>query len=190
MRTLLLPALLAICVSAGAAEPQPYVKKIDAPIPDMNGPATVKVSQPNARLRDAMAAPATPQSAAVANPLGLPMIPASDPNNTATIPAPASTGAAPTVPGAVQPVPTFATMAQAAAAGVDPLSETKPEAVAATASPQKAAPASFDITNPAGWLPWLQANKEHVSRYALVAMGILAAALVGFKLMSWRSGRE
>ena len=197
MRTLLLPVLLAVCVTAGAQEPQQYVKKINTPIPDVNGPTTVKVTVPSARARvagaAAPAASATP-SPAQANPMNIPMIAASDPTNTATVPAPAAnagTTAAPAAAGPVTPVPTYATMAQAAAAGVDPFNTEKPVAAAVKATPEKApSSTAFDITNPAGWLSWLQANKEQASRYALVAMGILAAALVGFKLMSWRSGRE
>jgi hypothetical protein len=190
MRTLLLPVLLAVCVTAGAEEPQQYVKKINTPIPEVDGPGTVKIANPSIRRRDSAATPAAPVPAPVAqaNPLGLPMIPASDPTNTATVPTPNTP--APVAAGPVQPVATFATMAQAAAAGVDPFKENKPAGVSVSATPAKAAPAPFDITNPAGWLAWLQANKEMASRYALVAMGILAAALVGFKLMTWRSGRE
>lgn len=204
MRTLLLSVLLAVSVQAIAASPeQPYVKKIDGPGPDANSAVTVQVRVPKhptpwsvirnrsgkpVATTDAVAE-ATPAVAAVANPQGLPMIAASDPKNNASTAAagtPATTATA-NSPVVGQPVVVYATMAQAAKAGVDPLGERKAAVVVSQVQPSSS---KFDIRHPAAWLPWLKDNSALATRYALVMLGVLLAAFFSFKLLNRRASQD
>jgi hypothetical protein len=195
MRNLLLTALLATCVSASAADQaQPYVKKFDVPTPDALPAKRADVQMPllvkGEPVPAAAAAPAATTGAATA-PSGLPMIPASDPTNKATVPAATSTAGAPSTgtPVAGQPVTTYATMAQAAKAGVDPLNEQKssPTITPAATRPAPVVAAVFDLKNPASWLPWVQAHRDQALKTGLLALGIL---VVGFGAIRFRARRN
>jgi hypothetical protein len=157
--------LLAACVCANAADPaQPYVKKLDVPTPDTLPAREVEVAMPRP-MPAPRPVPAATSAAVSAS--GMPMVPASDPGNHAQVAAPAP------APVAGKPVVAYATLAQAAKAGVDPLGEHKTASVAAPAP--VAASTAFDITRPAGWLAWVQAHRDLAARYALVVAVILAA---------------
>ncbi len=87
------------------------------------------------------------------------------------------------VPG--QPVPTYPTLAAAAAAGVDPLPELSLEGAALT-SEESAANVRFDWANLSSYLTWFQANPSQALLYGGSA---LAALLLG----AWaliRNGRS
>jgi hypothetical protein len=201
MRNLLLTALLVACASASAADQaQPYVKKFDVPTPDKLPGKRAEVAMPllvRERPAPAPAAPAAPAAVtgADASTSGMPMIPASDPTNTKTSAAPApapssATAATPTgSPAAGQPVATYATMAQAAKAGVDPLNEHK-SAPATSVPVTPAAPvtsAGFDLKNPGSWLAWVQSHRDQAMKTALLALGIL---VVGFGATRFRARRN
>lgn len=174
MRILLLSALLALYASASAADQaQPYVKKLDMPTPDTLPAKEVEVSMPRPEL---LLRPAPAKLTAPAAASGMPMVPASDPANGAGSPAP--------TPG--KPAVAYATLAQAAKAGVDPLGEHK----ASTPAPTPAAQgAGFDITRPAGWLAWAQAHRDLAAKYALVVVLILLAVFGVSRFLTRRSAQ-
>lgn len=196
MRNLLLTALLVACASASAADQaQPYVKKFDAPTPDLMPGKRAEVSMPIVPRQLPAPKPAAPAGTNTPTaPSGMPMIPASDPTNNAVAPSPAISppaAANPAAPTPGQPVTTYATMAQAAQAGVDPLNEHKgASAVQTTAAPVTPAPVAqsgFDLKNPGSWLPWVQSHREQAMKTALLALGIL---VVGFGAIRFRARRN
>jgi len=201
MKRLLLSALLVASASVCAADQaKPYVQKFDAPTPDKLPATRAEVTMPlpvriaPAPAQSAAAAPTTVAPApAVAVPTGLPMIPASDPNNHAKVPQPTVTPTSSNglVPG--QPVATYATMAQAAEAGIDPLNERKP----ATSTPAAAsAPApvvtttGFDVKNPASWLAWAKSHREEAFKFGFGALAVLVVGVVLGRIRARRNTQE
>lgn len=188
MRKILVCTALALATLAGAAHAgtaaEPYVKKLNPAVPGATSAGTIQ--------SDLLAGMGEASSPAVT--AGMPMVPASDPNAAAASVAPvasAPAAAAPQGPAALPasampgvqpgvPVPVYTTMAQAAAAGVDPLGERAPvQASAAAAEAPSPEVAVFDVTNPASWLPWLQANQDAALRYGgLALLGVAVGMLM------------
>jgi len=198
MRNLLLTALLATCVSASAADQaQPYVKKFDVPTPDalpakradVQMPLLVKERPAPTSAPAAASTPtATTTTGTATSPSGMPMIPASDPTNKAAASNPAGTPSTST-PVAGQPVMTYATMAQAAKAGVDPLNEQKsaPTTTPAAAPAAPVVAVGFDLKNPASWLSWVQSHRDQAMKTGLLALGML---VLGFGVIRFRARRN
>lgn len=186
MRKILASAAVTLALVASAAHagtpPEPYVKKLNPTVPGAVSTGTIQSD-----LLANMGAPSSPATSS-----GMPMVPASDPNApaaptssepaaavpdvTASAPVEAMPGVKPGVP-----VPVYTTMAEAAAAGVDPLGERKPQQ--ASAPTVEAAPpvsSAFELTQPATWLPWLLANKGGLLRFgSLAVLCIAAGTLLG-----------
>lgn len=201
MKRLLLSALLVASAGVCAADqPKPYVQKFDAPTPDKLPATRAEVSMPlPTRIAPAPAqtnatSPSTlaPATAATA-PVGLPMIPASDPNNHAKAPEPSVTPTSPSglVPG--QPVATYATMAQAAAAGIDPLNEHKLAAdkpVVASAPTPSVTATGFDVKNPSSWLAWAKSHREEAFKFGFGGLSVLVVGIVFARIRARRKSQE
>ncbi len=142
-----------------------------APPPTPSSPAPVKqvASQPPAMQMPTIAAAGQP-----------PDVAASAASGAASTPA---TGLQPgVVPG--QPMRTYATMADAAKAGIDPLNEAERKPVAAPA-PSPVVAAGFNWLDPQSYRQWLDAHRQVVFKYAAM---VLVAALAGW-LYSRRKGK-
>lgn len=171
----LLLALTLGNVVAGEAQ-APYVKKINAPIPnaEIKGAeiqttlnATMGTMTTNVKQGQATGAPAATGSSS-----GLPMVPASDATNTASVPVAEVPSSAPAVqPPAVGPARAYATLAEAAKDGVDPFASTRPASAAVAELPPVESEVQLDLKDYHTWWPWLRANVRDLLPYLLILVG-------------------
>jgi len=168
--------VLALTSPALAAQPEQdpgYTSQIRLnPNVPSKVPGEVQTNLPDAEkaaailaARAAALAPAEPAVLPPPIPAGLPAVPASldpAPASAQASPAASPDGAPTPPPGFVagEPLPTYATMAEAASAGVAPFKDDKPLVLAA---PPLAAPddESFNWGNPDAYLDWIAANPLH-----------------------------
>lgn len=123
----------------------------------------------------------SPSTTVAADPTaGFPSIPAAGPAG-ASSPAP-STGTVP-APGPLAPVKAYATLAEAAQAGIDPLKELEVSVAPPQVKAEPTAPAAFNWKDPLSYLAWAKANQAMALKYAA---GVLVAALAASLFMRKR----
>lgn len=145
--------------------------------PGMAAMPMVPASQPGAAPLAPSASSAAPAGTASAAPLNPPPASPADtgptavPGNQTAESAPPSLKLTPGVP-----VKTYATLAQAAKDGIDPLGENKatPPAVVA----EKPSATALDLARPDTWLPWLQTHQQEALQYGGILLVGLAVGLL------------
>lgn len=174
--------------TASAPVAKPDAKEMQLTLPGPPGPG-----QRGTVMTDIRAVPVEPKTSAgtkAAAPgdktAAFPSIPAAGGAPSSTAPTASATSAATATPAPtaaasepVAPVKTYATLSDAAKAGVDPLKELQDLKPAVKEAPPETAPV-FDWRNPQSYLDWVKTHQTLALKYGL---GVLVAALAASLFM-------